>query len=244
MKVKINDQHCPKEYKGLQLICQRRGLFGCPATPGIVYLLGCKEPDSPFWQKLTIVLRHKNCCVTVQPEGAEGYDPKLILCDFNGDKQDEIYLSMATGGSGGYEYFYIYMYDEHKCALNLVLDDDKYNAQSQYIAYYLDGYKLAVVQRDGNKTWIIDLSCRGAEYLNQIYDEHGYLIKPVSGMVGGANYTQPYVNKQTCKCDLLVYQRITGLYSADLIGYVHTIMAYDKDGFVPLFPVYLNPPLI
>ncbi len=227
---RIKDVHKDKACN-MQLITKRRGLFGCPPTPGIVYLLGCREPDSPFWQKQTILLKHNRCCVTVQPEGADGYDPKLLLCDFTGDKQDDIYLSTASGGSGGYEFFYLYEYDDQKCALNLLLDNNSFNMQSKYIAYYLDGYKLAVVQRDGNNSWIIDLTCRGKDYLDQIYDENGFLIKPVSGIVGDASYTQPIYNKQTEHFDLLVYQRITGLYNADLIGYVMTTMEYRDDKF-------------
>lgn len=213
----------------MELIECKRGMFG--KCPGVVCVSGMRyEPDSPFFKKITITINYKNQCIVINPENGAGYNPRLLLCDFTGDGSDDIYLAIESGGSGGFEFFDIYSFDGE--SVKLELNNDMFNAFSKFSAEYIDGCKVAVTEYDGSSMWLIDLSCRSDEYLSSIYDENCILKMPVSGNVYGANYTQAIIEKYGQGCALMVYQRITGLYNADGLGYVQTILDYDN-GFYP-----------
>jgi len=223
--LKINE----KEYSDIELLECKRGMFN--KCPGVVCVYGVKaESDSPFYSKITLTINYKNECVVINPENNAGYDPKLLLCDFTKDGNDDIYLSIESGGSGGFEYFYIYSFDGETAKLEI--NNDMFNAISKYDAEYVDGCKVAVTEQEGNSLWLIDLSCRSDEYLASVYDENCIVKMPVTGNVFGANYTQALIDRSGGSCALMVYQRITGLYAADGLGYVQTILDYDS-GFYP-----------
>ena len=89
-----------------------------------------------------------------------GYNPTLFLGDFTGNGVDDILISIATGGSGGIMYHYIYSFVDNTAQLSF--DFNVYNEQYQYEVTYQDNYKVEVVSMINNKKYIIDISTKGA----------------------------------------------------------------------------------
>ncbi|NEU34874.1 VCBS repeat-containing protein, partial [bacterium LRH843] len=67
--------------------------------------------------------------------------------------------------------------------VRLLFDANVYNEQYQYEVTYQDNYKVKVVSKINNKKYIIDISARDADYLNEIYEQNGRLKSPITGFV-------------------------------------------------------------
>ena len=136
-----------------------------------VYLTGIKTPDSPFVQQITLHIQDgKSGRVTRIPlQENAGYNPTIFLGDFTGDVVDDILISIASGGSGGIMYYYIYSFVNQRVLL--LFDFEAYNEQYQYEVEYQDKYKVEVISKINHEKYIIDISTRDPEYLNDIYYE-------------------------------------------------------------------------
>lgn len=146
-----------------------RGDVNGDRIPENVYLTGIKTPGSPFTEKITLIIQDRmTSMVTSIPfrENA-GYGPTLSLWDFTGDGIDDILISIASGGSGAIMYHYIYSFINN--IPQLLFDFNVYNQQYQYDITYKDNYKVQVISKKNNKKYIIDISYKGDEYLNDIY---------------------------------------------------------------------------
>lgn len=77
--------------------------------PDQVSLLGQKfSPDTVYYRQIFVEVvdraAHKPSIITLQG----GYNPKMLFCDFNGDRVADILVSAETGGSGGTSDYYIF----------------------------------------------------------------------------------------------------------------------------------------
>lgn len=88
---------------------------------------------------------------------------------------------MDSGGSGGYDYYYIYSFKKNN--LKEIFNFDKYNIEFKYKVDYSDLYKVEVGNDMLDKLFVLDISYKGYDYLSQYYDENGKLKKPVQGEV-------------------------------------------------------------
>lgn len=204
-----------------KIITLVRGEIGKDNTRACVVICGVPFDDNAsFYKELNLYVITNRCCKKTELKA--GYSPKVSLLDFNGYGND-IYVTIDSGGSGGFQFFYIFEYN--CCKLNLLISDDIFNSRyNNYTGCYLDYYKAQVVR--ARKVWRIDLSCKGYEYLIQIYNVDGTLIEPKQIYISGANYTYPQYNQSSKKYTLVVYQKIAGLYQADTLGYMETTLEF------------------
>ncbi|MFC4355656.1 VCBS repeat-containing protein [Chryseomicrobium palamuruense] len=200
--------------------------------PDNVYLTGIMTPGSPFIQNITLLVQdgRSGQLTSVSLRENAGYNPSLFLGDFTGNGVDDILISIATGGSGGIMYHYIYSFLENRA--QLLFDFNVYNEQYQYEVTYQDYYKVEVVSLINNKTYIIDISTRGSEYLNEIYDKNGKLKSPITGFVNPLSGLYPVDFDSNNRYELLAYQKIAGRYNADSLGYVLNTLAWSGNRFV------------
>lgn len=197
-----------------------------------VYLTGIMTPDSPFIQNITLVVQDgRSGEITSVPirENA-GYYPTLFLGDFTGNRVDDIFISITSGGSGGMMYHYIYSFMDNKA--HLLFDFNVYNEQYQYDVTYQDNYKVEVVSKKNNKKYLIDISTKDLDYLNEIYDENGKLKSPIHGFVNPLSGLYPVDFDSNNRYELLAYQRIAGRYNADSLGFVLNTLAWLDNKFV------------
>lgn len=201
-------------------------------VPDNVYLTGVITPESPFVQQITLLVQDgRSGMMTRLPlrENA-GYNPTLFLGDFTGNGVDDILISIATGGSGGIMYHYIYSFINN--VPQLIFDFAAYNEQYQYEVSYQDGYKVKVVSLSNQETYIIDISGRGSEYLDEIYDENGKLKSPITGFVNPLSGLYAVDFDLDQQYELLAYQKIAGQHNADSLGYVLNTLTWYENRFV------------
>jgi len=200
--------------------------------PDNVYLTGIMTPASPFIQNITLLFQDGRSgeLTSVPLRENAGYNPTVFLGDFTGNGVDDIFISIATGGSGGIMYHYIYSFVDN--TVQLLFDFNVYNEQYQYEVTYQDYYKVAVVSMINNKKYIIDISTKGIEYLNEIYDENGKLKSPITGFVNPLSGLYPVDFDSNKRYELLAYQKIAGRYNADSLGFVLNTLAWLDNRFV------------
>nr|WP_035316077.1 hypothetical protein [Brevibacillus panacihumi] len=159
-----------------------------------------------------------------------GYNARLFLGDFSKDHVPDILVSIDSGGSGGYGFFYMYSFKNH--VLREMFDVDKYNQAYQFQVNYEDYYKVSVGSRRLNVFFTIDISQKGRDYLSQYYYDNGKLKQPATGEVLALGALYPIVtNENRMGYDLLALQRIIGTINADTLGYVENLMTWNGDQF-------------
>lgn len=197
-----------------------------------VYLTGTKTPDSPYIRNITLHIRDGRTGMigSIPLQENSGYNPTLFLGDFTGNGVDEIQISIATGGSGATmnEYIVSYLDSNPK----IIFDSTVYNDYYQYQITYLDDYKVEVISEQNRKKYILDISTRGDDYLNEIYDENGKLKSPISGFVNPLSGTYPVDFDSNGVYELLIFQKIAGRYNADALGYILNTLSWKNDRFV------------
>ncbi|MBZ9687839.1 VCBS repeat-containing protein [Clostridium estertheticum] len=214
------------------IVSYARGDVNGDRIPDNVYLTGRKTPDSPFTQNITLVIQDgmTGGFTSVPLSENAGYNPTLFLGDFTGDGVNDILIGIATGGSGGIMYYYIYSF--LKNTVQLLFDFNLYNEQYNYEVTYKDNYKVYVISKENNKKYIIDISYKEADYLNEIYDKNGKLKNPITGFVNPISGLYPVDFDSNGVYELLAYQKIAGRYNADSIGYVLNTLKWKDNMFV------------
>ncbi len=158
-----------------------------------------------------------------------GYQPTLFLYSFRNKEVSDIVVSIDSGGSGGFGYYYIFGYDGIR--FNKLFDSSTFNNLFKYQVKYLNDYQVEIINDTLKMKYILDISSRDTEYLNQIYNENTTLKNPVSGYVSNLNRLFPIDINNDSIFELLTFQRVTGLYNADLIGYLQTVLLWQENHF-------------
>lgn len=200
-----------------------------------IFLIGKKiDPSSPFVTEIKLVIF--NCrtykYTIISPENDAGYNPTLFLGDFTGNKILDIMISLDSGGSGGYAFYYVYTYRGRKYIT--IFDSDKFYKEYAYEVDYLDYYAVKVTSIKDKKVFIIDIRNKDEDYLSKIYDENGKLKQPTKGAVMPLGGLYPIDFRRNGVYNLYAMQRIIGLYNADGLGLVETSLEWKDREFVSL----------
>lgn len=200
--------------------------------PDIVYVTGYRESDVSIIQNMTLGIRDGATGVSVNIPLKEnmGYDPILFLGDFTGDRINDILITIPTGGSGGTTNNYIYSFVNTEP--RLLFDSDEFNQTYQYDVTYKDNYKVEVFSKRNNTRYMIDLSLRESDYLNEIYDANGKLKTPISGWVDPISGLYPIDFAFDDLYDLIAYQQIAGKYHADTLGTIQNRLKWNGYMFI------------
>ncbi|MGI8316988.1 VCBS repeat-containing protein [Halobacillus mangrovi] len=204
-----------------------RGDVNGDHIPDHVYVTGFKQSDVSIIQNMTLVVQDgaTGRYISIPLKENMGYDPMVFLGDFTEDGVRDILLTIPSGGSGGTTYNYIYSF-VHNTPL-LLFDSDVYNKRYQYKVTYKDYYKVEVLSKLNNTKYIIDLSLRVPDYLNEIYNTDGKLITPINGWVDPISGLYPVDFDANKLYELLVYQQIAGKYHADSLGYIQNRLKWN-----------------
>lgn len=199
-----------------------------------VSLTGERDAEgSAFIRDITLVItdgKSGRTATTALRDNA-GYNPRLFIGDFTCDGVPEILISIDSGGSGGFGYYYIFSYKGG--VVNQLLDAEKFNATFKYTVTFREGCRVAVTSDYFRRTYFIDVSDRLTFYREQgVYDRSCRLQKPTSGWVPGLNNLFPEAGSTPNCYNLLAFQRVVGLFNADTIGILQTTLAWDKTEFV------------
>lgn len=203
--------------------------------PDKVYLYGNKPEGTKgiFADNITVIIEDGRTSETktITPEFNSGYNARLFLGDFTKDKTADIKVSIDSGGSGGYSYYYIYSFRNNN--LKEIFNFDKYNMEYKYKVDYADLYKVGVGNVMLDKLFILDIISKGYDYLSQYYDENGKLKKPVQGEVLALSSLMPIVTDEKSNTfDILALQRIIGTTNSDTIGFIENLLSWDGQKFI------------
>ncbi len=217
-------------------------------VPDYVYLTADKSPEqgSPFLQNTTVNVQcgatKKVYTIALDPNANAGYNPTVFLGDFTKDGAKDILVTIDSGGSGALTYNYVFSF-VHNQARKL-FDTNAYNERNRYTVQYMDGYRVKVSSPATKTDYLIDISGRGADYLSQLYDANGKLLKPVQGDANGVSGFYPVDLDRDGVYEIQAYQRITGLYNADSFGYVVNTLQWNGSQFAiwqQWMAIYGNP---
>lgn len=213
------------------IVAYARGDINGDQIPDNVYLTGIKTMDSPFIQNITLVIQNgaTGAFTNIPLKDNAGYNPSLFLGNFIRKGLDDILISIASGGSGGIMYYYIYSFANN--IASLLFDFNVYNEEYKYEVNYRDNYKVEVVSKKNNTTYMIDITYKGADYLNEIYDPNGKLKNPITGFINPLSGLYPIDYDMNGVYELLAYQKIAGRYNADSIGYVLNTLKWQSGMF-------------
>lgn len=201
-----------------------------------ITLTGFKEkPDDIFIRNITLVVVNGATKkeITVTFANNAGYNPRIFLGDFTGDNIPEVMLSIDSGGSGGFGFYYIYSFKNG--IPQKLFDNDEFNNKYKYDVTFREGCKIAVYSHYFARTYFIDVSDRKDFYIAEgVYNRSCQLLKPTEGFVPGLNNLYPLRDSDDNKYRLLAIQRIIGLYGADTVGYIEMTLEWQVSSFVPI----------
>ncbi len=196
-----------------------------------VYLTGMKMPESSFIQDITLNIKDGKTGITQSYKLASdaGYSPALFLQDLTGDKVKDILVSIASGGSGGIMFYYIFT--DIGSQIKLIFDYEDYNNKFSYIVEFENFYQVSVTNIELRTKYLIDITYKGWDYLNEIYKPNGELKVPIKGWVDPLSGLYPIDFDSNGIYELLGYQSISGRYHADSLGYVQSVLKWNGKKF-------------
>lgn len=197
-----------------------------------IWLTGYKlDSNSPYITDLSIHIKDgaSSTIYRIKPTENSGYNPRLFLGDFTDNGTADILLTIDSGGSGAITYDYLYSFAQGKP--QLLFNSDVYNDYWKYKVTYLDGYRLQVTNTNAEQVYTIDISSRGKEYLDGIYNPDGTLKSPTEGWVDPLSGLYPVDFDGDGVYELLAFQGVSGLYHADRFGYIQNVLRWQNNGW-------------
>ncbi len=198
-----------------------------------VVLVGSKadEGKSPFRENLMIIVQEDESeeYLKATYDKFSGYEPKLTVKDFTGDKIADVMITANSGGSGG---IYNHLIATFKDAQAKVIFDQNNNKGLQVSGQFMPDFKAKVNFEDLNKEALIDISVNKANYIQlKIYNQEGALVQ--KKLIRPSSYPfsnlKPIDYNRDGKYELRGLQKIVGANNADTISEIESIWSYDNN---------------
>ena len=196
-----------------------------------VYLIGEKK-EKPLYEDIKLVIQDgstkQSYIISLLPNYSMAYDPFITLCDFNGDKGEDILIGLPVGGSGALTYYYVITFLNNRP--NYIMTPrwtESLNEKLGFEVIYKDFYKVNVFSKKLNKSLILDVSNRKESYQGSVYNRAGRLIRPRKGFIIDFPHIYP-VNLDGGPFMLMLSQDIAGTSHADKLGYLTSYWSYSS----------------
>nr|WP_169717891.1 hypothetical protein [Sporomusa silvacetica] len=226
----VNDPVLPAGYV---ILDRQVGNITSDGKPRDILLIGRKpNANSNFTDDLSLLVRDETSpnAVTVKLPNVGGYDSKLFVGEFDGDKINDVFVTIPTGGSGGImEHRIVTFSGEPK-----VIFGSSENKGIVAAGRFVDGFKFELRERSTERTVAIDLISKMNTYVKaNLYDTTGKLLRQQSGSVNPFGELTPVDIGRDGTYELRGQQRITGMYNADTVGYIYSIWKYENSVWIP-----------
>lgn len=187
----------------------------------ILYVMGTPfEEGSMFLKKVWMkVETFDGQTFTIPLEG--GYDPKVKYKDLNHDGVSDIFIAIATGGSGGLSNYYLYTLKDNQLTNLTIPPTLTLNGQFQ------DQYKAVLKIENTGQSYTFDLRSRAKDYERLGLYQNGKLNEPTELMILPYSTLEPVLVRGK-QYGLKGIQRFSGAYNADTIGFVESTWFYEN----------------
>ncbi|MFD2614210.1 hypothetical protein [Paenibacillus gansuensis] len=187
-----------------------------------IELLGIKkDPASNYYDKLVVKVTGGGDGKSAETALGGGYTPTVRLCDFTGDGALETFVTASTGGSGGLSTFYLNSWAKGQpktLALPVPL---------KAVGTYENNYIVKFDVPEQKKSFRIDVRDKKADYDQSGLYRGGLLTRPQSADVLPFSELRPMDTDRDGICELVGFQRATGLYNADTVAYALSLWKYQ-----------------
>ncbi|TZE82426.1 hypothetical protein [Calorimonas adulescens] len=162
--------------------------------------------------------------------GLAGYDPKLFIGDFTGDKIKDIMISAPTGGSGG-------IIDNRIVSVSggipKVIFEEKDNSGLAITGKFVDGFKADIKVEQLGMEFTIDLQAFKDMYIEGgTYSKDGKLLIDVEPWIDPFSTLDPVDYDGDGTYCLHGYQSISGVAHVNRISNVESIWKYSDGRWV------------
>ncbi|MDO4536048.1 MAG: tetratricopeptide repeat protein [Clostridium perfringens] len=184
--------------------------------------------DSKFTENCKIVIKNDEGNKEYSI-GVSGYNFKLFIGNFSGRHVEDIFVCGETGGSGGYVIGILYKYsnDELKEIFNGNNFFNEYNCKAKYLDYY----KVNIICNSYKKEYTLDISDKGKEVLESIYDGDGKVITNENPTVSYMNKIEVVSILEDNLLKLQIYERIIGSNNSQTLGYIRKLVSFNDSGY-------------
>lgn len=157
-------------------------------------------PDSPYYTDITLTLDDGR---SFHPPVAEGYAPTIAAFPFTASDRFQIFYAAATGGSGGFGYYFVF--DVAESAVRTLFDAT--TLPNPYTAQF-SADRSVVVDRDGTAFLTFAPLPTASEGSDGAPD------------VSAVNFVAPSYLYPERRFRLCVYRKVTGVAQVDVYGYL------------------------
>lgn len=214
-----------------QAVAERTADVNGDGVEDVVTLLGTPVSETVYWENLHMTVKDGATGETTDVALAEnaGYAPQLWIGALTGEEKNDIFVSTASGGSGGYSYYSVFTFKDGVYAP--IFDTESFNAENAYTVVYQDNELVAVTNVATGVRYLVSLSGREADYLSGLYNEDGTLKTAIEGEVYPLGNLYPVDIDADGVYELVAVQDVCGLYHADVLGNVLTVLEWNGEAY-------------
>ncbi len=163
--------------------------------------------------------------ITVKLPNIGGYNSKLFIGDFTGDKVDDVLVTVPSGGSGGYV--------EHRIVTfvgePIIIFGEKENSGIAATGRFIDGFKVELTIDATKRKATVDVSNKNGGYINaNLYNADGKLLHPQNVSITPLEELSPVDPDFNGMYEIRGIQRVIGIYNADTVAYIYSIWKYEN----------------
>ena len=214
-----------------QAVAERTADVNGDGVEDVVTLLGTPVSETVYWENLHMTVKDGATGETTDVALAEnaGYAPQLWIGALTGEEKNDIFVSTASGGSGGYSYYSVFTFKDGAYAP--IFDTESFNAENAYTVVYQNNELVAVTNVATGVRYLVSLSGREADYLSGLYNEDGTLKTATEGEVYPLGNLYPVDIDADGVYELVAVQDVCGLYHADVLGNVLTVLEWNGEAY-------------
>lgn len=156
-----------------------------------------------------------------------GYNGKLFIGDFSGDKINDVMVSAACGGTNGVVEHMISTFKDNKPS---VIFSNKNNAGIKVEGKYVDDFKAELYVKTIDKKITLDLNASKDLYIkNKIYNKDGKLLEATTPYLNFYCLLNPIDYDGDGIYELEGYQSMTGTCNAERISTFKSILKFENN---------------
>jgi|GEM_PF-3642513 len=152
-----------------------------------------------------------------------GHNGKIFLGDFDGDRINDI---LVTIGNGDCSYYSLFSFKNNKC--KYLMDENLFFKGMNYNIDFINNFKVRIFNKNINDFYLLDVKNKKNTYINiGIYKDNGELQKENKGSYNIIRSLVPIDEDRNGVYEIKCIQTIWGINPLDTLGYGKTIWVYN-----------------